>query len=69
MFALFQVFFVGFASILNGALLDQLGWGAIVGGNLLAAAAMLALFYSRRAALHSRAAAWNDPNRPTEAHT
>jgi len=69
MFALFQVFFVGFASILNGALLDQLGWGAIVGGNLLAAAAMLAFFYSRRAALHSRAAAWNDPNRPTEAHT
>jgi hypothetical protein len=53
-FCLFQGFFVGFASVLSDALLNQLGWGTIVVGNLLSAAAMLGFFYLRRRALHPR---------------
>jgi hypothetical protein len=53
-FCLFQTFFVGFASVLSSALLDQLGWGTIVAGNLLAAAAMMGFFYLRRNSLHLR---------------
>lgn len=50
-FCLFQTFFVGFASILSEELLDQLGWGTIVIGNLLSATAMLGFFYLRRTSL------------------
>ena len=57
-FCVFQAFFVGFASILSDTLLNQLGWGTIVAGNLLAAAAMLAFFYVRRRSLHPRMEAW-----------
>jgi len=53
-FCLFGAFFVGFASILSDTLLNQLGWGTIVTGNLLSAAAMLAFFYVRRRSLHPR---------------
>ena len=51
-FCLFQTFFAGFASVLSEALLDQLGWGTIVVGNLLSATSMLGFFYLRRSALH-----------------
>lgn len=57
-FCLFQAFFVGFASVLSDALLNQLGWGTIVAGNLLAAAAMLGFFYVRRRSLHPRLEGW-----------
>jgi hypothetical protein len=67
-FCLFQVFFVGFASVLSGALLDQLGWGTIVVGNLLAAAAMLAFFYMRRRTLHQRANGWPSLADTPDAH-
>ena len=56
LFCCFQVFFVGFASLLSYALLEQLGWDTIVVGNLLSAAAMLGFFYFRRRELHLRLA-------------
>lgn len=54
LFCCFQVFFVGFASLLSGALLERLGWGTIVAGNLLSAVAMLGFFYLRHHVLHLR---------------
>ncbi len=53
-FCLFSAFFVAFASVLSDALLHQLGWDTIVGGNLLSAASMMGFFYVRRRALHLR---------------
>jgi len=63
-FCIFQVFFVGFASVLNGALLDQLGWGTIVVGNLLSAAGMLGFFYWRRGVLRRRSTSSTGAARP-----
>ncbi|MGO9603310.1 MAG: hypothetical protein ACLQAT_07915 [Candidatus Binataceae bacterium] len=63
-FCFFQVFFVGFASLLSDALLNQLGWGTIVAGNLLSAAAMLGFFYLRRRTLHSRSKSWMEVAKP-----
>ncbi len=51
LFAVFQVFFVGFAPLLSDALLNQIGWGVIEAGNLLSAVAMLGFFYLRRGVL------------------
>jgi len=63
-FCIFQAFFVGFASVLNGALLDQLGWGTIVVGNLLSAAGMLGFFYWRRGVLRRRSTSSTGAARP-----
>ncbi|HTR60438.1 MAG TPA: hypothetical protein VMH37_01975 [Candidatus Binataceae bacterium] len=65
-FSLFQAFFMGFASILSDALLNQLGWGTIVVGNLLSAAAMLAFFYARRRSLRPRLAEWAGLTHPPQ---
>ncbi len=65
-FSLFQAFFVGFASMLSDVLLNQLGWGTIVAGNLLSAAAMLAFFYVRRRSLHPRLVGWAGLAKPRE---
>jgi len=54
LFCCFQVFFVAFASLLNYALLEQLGWWTIVAGNLASAAAMLGFFYLRRQVLQDK---------------
>lgn len=64
-FCLFQMFFVGFASLLSDALFNELGWGTIVAGNLLSAAAMLAFFYIRRRSLHARSGSWADLPKPS----
>jgi len=62
LFCCFQVFFVGFASLLSYALLEQLGWDTIVAGNLLSAAAMLGFFYFRRRVLHVRLVGSSEAN-------
>ena len=54
LFCCFQAFFVAFASLLNYALLEQLGWWTIVAGNLASAAAMLGFFSLRRRALQEK---------------
>jgi len=53
-FCLFESFFVGFASILSDALVDQLGWGTITAGNLMSAVGMLGFFYWRRQKLRPK---------------
>jgi len=68
LFCLFQVFFVGFASLLSYALLEQLGWDTIVAGNLLSSAAMLGFFYLRRRALHLRSKNWKEAWRTPSEH-
>jgi len=50
----FQAFFVAFASLLNYALLEQVGWLTIVAGNLASASAMLGFFYLRRRVLQQK---------------
>jgi len=54
LFCCFQAFFVAFASLLNYALLEQVGWLTIVAGNLASASAMLGFFYLRRRVLQQK---------------
>jgi hypothetical protein len=44
LFAVFEVFFVGFVTVMNLSVLDELGWWQIVAGNILALLAMSAYF-------------------------
>lgn len=44
LFAVFEVFFVGFVTVLDSSVLSQLGWWKIVAGNILALLAMAAYF-------------------------
>jgi hypothetical protein len=54
MFACFEVFFVGFATLVAMSLVEALGWWPIVAGNILAATAMVAFFLARHPALRGR---------------
>jgi len=44
LFAVFEVFFVGFVTLLDSSVVSQLGWWKIVAGNILALLAMTAYF-------------------------
>src|SRR5262249_14401140 len=44
LFAVFEVFFVGFVTLLDSSVVQVLGWWKIVAGNILALAAMTAYF-------------------------
>ncbi|HVA82213.1 MAG TPA: hypothetical protein VNF29_14900 [Candidatus Binataceae bacterium] len=44
LFAVFEVFFVGFVTVLDSSVVSQLGWWKIVAGNILALLAMTAYF-------------------------
>ncbi len=44
LFAVFEVFFVGFVTVMNLSVLDELGWWQIIAGNILALLAMSAYF-------------------------
>ena len=44
LFAVFEVFFVGFVTLLDQSVVQALGWWKIVGGNILALLAMTAYF-------------------------
>jgi hypothetical protein len=44
LFAVFEVFFVGFVTVLDSSVVSQLGWWKIVAGNILALLAMAAYF-------------------------
>ncbi len=44
LFAVFEVFFVGFVTVLDSSVVSQLGWWKIVAGNILALLAMAAFF-------------------------
>ncbi|HUO05225.1 MAG TPA: hypothetical protein VMU16_08515 [Candidatus Binataceae bacterium] len=52
--AVFEVFFVGFVSLIDQSALEALGWWKIVTGNILALAAMGAFFIGRHRGLHIR---------------
>jgi len=54
LFACFEVFFVGFATLVAMSLVEALGWWPIVAGNILAATAMVGFFLSRHRALRGR---------------
>jgi len=54
LFACFEVFFVGFATLVALSLVEALGWWPIVAGNILAATAMVGFFLSRHRALRGR---------------
>jgi hypothetical protein len=54
LFACFEVFFLGFVSVLDQALVGALSWWNIAVGNLLAAAAMLAYFFLGHRSLGAR---------------
>jgi hypothetical protein len=44
LFAVFEVFFVGFVTLLDASVVEALGWWKIVAGNILALVAMTAYF-------------------------
>jgi hypothetical protein len=44
LFAVFEVFFVGFVTVMNLSVLNELGWWQIIAGNILALLAMSAYF-------------------------
>jgi hypothetical protein len=54
LFAIFEVFFVGFVTLLDTSLLDALGWWKIVLGNILALTAMAGFFMVSHRGLHAR---------------
>jgi len=54
LFACFEVFFVGFATLVAMSLVEALGWWPIVAGNIMAATAMVAFFLTRHRALRGR---------------
>ncbi|MDO8433402.1 MAG: hypothetical protein Q7S58_13440 [Candidatus Binatus sp.] len=50
--AVFEVFFVGFVSLLDQSALEVLGWWKIIAGNILALIAMIAYFMRVHRGLH-----------------
>src|SRR5260370_40819390 len=50
--AVFEVFFVGFVSLLDQSALEVLGWWKIIAGNILAIVAMTAYFIRGHRGLH-----------------
>jgi hypothetical protein len=59
LFAVFEVFFVGFATVMNLSVLDELGWWQIIAGNILALLAMSAYFLRGHRGLgHRLVARW-----------
>lgn len=54
LFACFEVFFLGFVTMIDQSLLQSLGWWTIVVGNILALAAMLAYLLARHRGLRER---------------
>ncbi len=50
--AVFEVFFVGFVSLIDQSALEVLGWWKIIAGNILALIAMTTYFLSRHRGLH-----------------
>ena len=52
--AVFEVFFVGFVSLIDQSALEALGWWKIVAGNIMALIAMAVFFIERHRGLHIR---------------
>jgi hypothetical protein len=50
--SVFEVFFVGFVSLLDQSALEVLGWWKIIAGNILALTAMIAYFIRTHRGLH-----------------